>query len=345
MTRPITDADLDIAKMTAETGVPEYKIRRALDLPLSPVEELFAGMLNKATTPAAIARIILIVEPETTVGRRAVRKFIHKSRTRKDVVRIFRIVPSYHSEMHRAYEKLAELSGNENPDLENSAQSGDDPDTSPDSIGAEDNVRSDADSDTRPDPTAADNKRCLCELVEVAGIVPMFSVAEELLLVKTAKFFPDESCPGKVNVSGMAEATNIAESSIRSALKLPLPEDEQRIANLMAQCNTLPDLLNLSAVIQWRSVLGLQAARQHINLSGRSELIALAKALPDDSPAKSEAYAALLACSKTPKEAWKIYGLIPATRPMDEDKAIIRLAGFFLKPTTEEPKADEPKAV
>ncbi|MDO8585067.1 MAG: hypothetical protein Q7R85_03025 [bacterium] len=321
MTRPITEDELDIAKMEKETGIPEYKIRRALDLPLSPVEQHFTEMLKNAKTPAAITRIILIVEPETTVGRSAVRKLIHKSRARKDVVRIFRTVPNYHSEMHRAYEKLVELSGNENPD-------------------GEDDNENNADPDRNSDPAAADNKRCLRELVEVSTIVPMFSVAEELLLVKMAKFFQDENDPSKVDVSGMAEETNIAESFIRSALKLPTLEDEQRIANLMALCDTRDALLNLSGAIQWRSILGLQAARQYIPLSSRDELIALAGTLPDDSPARSEVYVALLARSTTLEEVWEVYSVIAENRALDEDKAIIRLAEFFLKTATDETKTN-----
>lgn len=319
MTRPITEDELDIDKMVETTGIPSYKIRRAFEFPLSAIEECFADMLKCAITPAAITRIILIVEPETTVGRRGVRKLIHKSHTRKEVLRIFRTVPSYHSEMHRAYEKLVEVSGNENPDGEDDNESGADPDS---------------------DPATADSKRCLRELLEANTIIPVFSTAEELLIVKIAKFFADEENGGKVDVERMAEATNIAESSIRAALKLPLPGDEERIASLMAQCNTRADLIKLSAVIQWRSVLGLQAARQQIILSNRDERIALARSLPDDSPARSEAYAALLADSTTPEEVWEIYEMIPETRAADEDKAIIRLAEFFLKPKTDKSVAD-----
>src|SRR3989338_4343756 len=116
MTRPITEDELDIAGMEKKTGVPEYKIRRALDLPLSDIEKHFAEMLKNATTPSAIMRVISLVNPESTVGRSGVRKLIHKSRTRKGVLRICKMIPSYHSEIHRAHEKLVELSGNENPD-------------------------------------------------------------------------------------------------------------------------------------------------------------------------------------------------------------------------------------
>lgn len=305
MTRPITEDELDIQKMERETSVSEYKIRRALDLPLSDIERRLATMLRNATTPSEIVPVILMINPETTIGRRAVKKLVAQATTREEIIEVCDNIPSDHSELHRAHEKLVELSGNDNEEEEE-------------------------EEEEKGDDEGGDPR--INELLQAYDIVPSFSVAEERLIVKLAKFFPDENHPEKVDVKRMAKATNIAESSIRFALKVPPSENEQLIASLMAGCKTREALLKISQVILAWSVLGLQATRQHIILSNRDELKVLAGVLSKNFPLLSEVYNALLARSSTLEEVLEVYRMIPETRAADEDKAIIRLAEFFLKP-------------
>gem|GEM_PF-5371353 len=100
----MSESEVDVERMGLELGVPAYRIRHALDLPLSPLERIIAEKVRHAKTKDELLRLCALINLASSVGCRSVRKLVKLSEgSLEETVHITHILPDHHPEIPAVY--------------------------------------------------------------------------------------------------------------------------------------------------------------------------------------------------------------------------------------------------